>query len=109
MVFSSWTENLTVSQMMLAMLLFKVNKISLLFQVKLIVVKSISIVTILVMLILNSGFPRWLSGQKTKKIPLVSVGATEDASLDGEDPLEEEMATHPSILAWKIPRTEKPG
>ena len=47
--------------------------------------------------------------KKKKKIPLVSVGATEDASLDGEDPLEEEMATHPSILAWKIPRTEKPG
>ena len=28
--------------------------------------------------------------------------------LDWEDPLEEEMATHPSILAWKIPRTEEP-
>ena len=26
-----------------------------------------------------------------------------------EDPLEEEMATHSSILAWKIPWTEKPG
>ena len=26
-----------------------------------------------------------------------------------EDLLEEEMATHSSILAWKIPRTEKPG
>ena len=26
-----------------------------------------------------------------------------------EDPLEEEMATHSSILAWKIPRTKKPG
>ena len=26
-----------------------------------------------------------------------------------EDPLEEEMATHSSILARKIPRTEKPG
>ena len=25
-----------------------------------------------------------------------------------EDPLEEEMATHPSILAWRIPWTEKP-
>ena len=25
-----------------------------------------------------------------------------------EDPLEEEMATHFSILAWKIPRSEKP-
>ena len=26
-----------------------------------------------------------------------------------EDSLEEEMATHFSILAWRIPRTEKPG
>ena len=26
-----------------------------------------------------------------------------------EDPLEEEMATHSSTLAWKIPWTEKPG
>ena len=30
-------------------------------------------------------------------------------SLGGEDPLEEEMATHSSILAWKIPRVEEPG
>ena len=30
-------------------------------------------------------------------------------SLGGEDPLEEEMATHSSILAWEIPRTEEPG
>ena len=30
-------------------------------------------------------------------------------SLGQEDPLEEEMTTHSSILAWKIPRTEKPG
>ena len=30
-------------------------------------------------------------------------------SLDWEDPLEKEMATHSSILAWKIPRTEDPG
>ena len=28
-------------------------------------------------------------------------------SLGGEDPLEEEMATHFSILAWKIPWTEE--
>jgi len=27
-------------------------------------------------------------------------------SLGQEDPLEEEIATHPSILAWKIPWTE---
>ena len=30
-------------------------------------------------------------------------------SLGLEDPLEKEMATHASILAWKIPRTEEPG
>ena len=29
--------------------------------------------------------------------------------LGQEDPLEEEMATHSSILAWKIARTEEPG
>ena len=29
--------------------------------------------------------------------------------LDQEDPLEEGMATHSSILAWKIPWTEEPG
>ena len=30
-------------------------------------------------------------------------------SLGGEDLLEKEMATHSSILTWKIPRTEEPG
>ena len=30
-------------------------------------------------------------------------------SLDGEDPLEKEMATHCSIPAWKIPWTEESG
>ena len=30
-------------------------------------------------------------------------------SLGREDPLEEDMATHSSILPWRIPRTEEPG
>ena len=30
-------------------------------------------------------------------------------SLDGEDPLEEHMASHSSILAWRVPWTEEPG
>ena len=30
-------------------------------------------------------------------------------SLGQEDPLEKEMANHPSILAWEIPWTEEPG
>ena len=34
---------------------------------------------------------------------------TQVRSLSWEDPLEEEMATHFSILAWEIPWTEEPG
>ena len=34
---------------------------------------------------------------------------TQVGSLGQEDPLEEEMATHSSILAWKIQWTEEPG
>ena len=34
---------------------------------------------------------------------------TQVQSLGREDPLEKEMETHSSILAWKIPRTEEPG
>ena len=39
------------------------------------------------------------------------AGATRDSvwSSSQEDPLEEEMATQSSILAWKIPWTEEPG
>ena len=33
---------------------------------------------------------------------------TQIPSLGQEDPLEEEMATHSSILAWEIPRAEEP-
>ena len=34
---------------------------------------------------------------------------TQVQSLDQEDPLEKEMATHSSIPAWRIPWTEEPG
>ena len=34
---------------------------------------------------------------------------TRDVALGGEDPLEKEMATHSSILAWAITWTEEPG
>ena len=42
-----------------------------------------------------------------KKLP--AVQKTRVQSLGGEDPLEKEMATHSSILAWRIPWTEEPG
>ena len=34
---------------------------------------------------------------------------TQIQSLDWEDPLEKEMATHSSVLSWKILWTEEPG
>ena len=40
---------------------------------------------------------------------LPAVQKTQVQSLGQEDPLEKEMATHSSILAWRIPWMEKPG
>jgi len=40
---------------------------------------------------------------------LPAMQETRVRSLDWEDPLEKGMATHSSILAWKIPWTEEPG
>ena len=40
---------------------------------------------------------------------LPAIEETQVRSLGGEDTLEKEMATHTSILAWKIPWTEEPG
>ena len=40
---------------------------------------------------------------------LPAVQETQVQSLGQEDPQEEEMATHSSILAWEIPWTEEPG
>ena len=53
------------------------------------------------------GFP---GGTVEKNLP-AKAGDTGDwaGSLGQEDPLEQEMSTHSSILAWKIPWTEKHG
>ena len=48
--------------------------------------------------------PRWLSG---KNLPAKQEAWVQ--SLSGEDALEKEMATHSSILAWRIPWTEEPA
>ena len=45
--------------------------------------------------------------QTVKHLPTLEV--TQVRFLGGEDPLEKEMATHSSTLAWKIPWTEEPG
>ena len=48
-----------------------------------------------------------LIAQTVKRLP--TMRETRVRSLGREDPLEKEMATHSSILAWKIPWTEDPG
>ena len=42
-----------------------------------------------------------------KRLP--TTWETQVRSLDRDDPLEKEMATHSSTLGWKIPWTEEPG
>ena len=44
--------------------------------------------------------------QTVKRLP--AMRETQVRSLGQEDPLEKEMATHSSIVAWKIPWTEEP-
>ena len=48
-----------------------------------------------------------LVAQMVKHLP--TMQETWVQSLGQEDPLEKEMATHSSILAWRIPRTVEPG
>ena len=48
-----------------------------------------------------------LVAQTVKRLP--AMPETQVQSLGWEDPLEQEMATHSSTLAWKIPWTEDPG
>ena len=47
----------------------------------------------------------WVSGEKI----LLPTQEAQVQSLGLEDPLEKEMATHSSILAWEIPWIEEPG
>ena len=56
-----------------------------------------------------SSFFEWASivAQSIKNLPAKQEAGVQ--SLGQEDPLEKEVATHFSILAWKIPWTEEPG
>ena len=51
----------------------------------------------------SRGLPRWRSGKESVK------QEERVRSLGQEDTLEQEVATHSSILAWEIPWTEQPG
>ena len=61
----------------------------------------------------NWGFPGGSDGKesacKLNNLPAMQVTWVRYLSTDQEDPLEEEMATHSSILTWKISWTEKLG
>ena len=49
----------------------------------------------------------YLGGSVLKNLP--AMQETPIRSLSWEDPLEKEMATHSSILAWEIPWTDEPS
>ena len=75
---------------------------------------SIEFVTILLLFYVLGFWPQcmWnlrasLVAQMVKNLP--AVQETWARSLGLEDPLEKGMATHSSILAWRIPWTEEPG
>ena len=53
------------------------------------------------------GTERGLVAQMVKSLPVMRE--TWVQSLGREDPLEKQIATHSSILAWRIPWTEEPG
>ena len=55
----------------------------------------------------NTYWGASLVAQKAKNLP--GMQETQFLFLDWEDPLEKGMATHSSILVWRIPRTEEPG
>ena len=59
------------------------------------------------LLILYWGIADSLLTQLVKNLP--AMQETLVRFLGWEDPLEEGMATHSSVLAWRIPRTEEPG
>ena len=64
---------------------------------------------------LSSGYKNWLLTHKRTSLVAQLVKNLPEMQenwvrfLGQEDPLEKEVATHCSILAWRIPRTEEPG
>ena len=65
---------------------------------------SINVMCVCVCVCIYMGFP----GDSESKECVCNVGDL-DQSLGWKDPLEEDLATQSSILAWRIPCTEEPG
>ena len=75
---------------------------------------AVSVASIWLVCVIPDSFtpPHIISGQplvaqRLKRLP--AMQETWVQSLGREDALEKEMATHSSILAWRIPWTEEPG
>ena len=64
-------------------------------------------VSLMYLSVCHLSFWASLVAQMVKNLPVLQE--TQVRSLDQEDPLEKEMATHFSILAWRIPWREEPG
>ena len=62
--------------------------------------------TIIVLLLISPFLLASLVAQTVKRLP--TMQETQVQSLGQEDPLEKEMATHSSVLAWRIPGTAEP-
>ena len=62
-------------------------------------------VSLLFNILSRLDFPGGLDGKESA----YNLGETQVQSLGWEDPLEKRMAIHFSILAWRIPQSEKPG
>ena len=56
---------------------------------------------------IKQGLPQWLTGKNPPAVQERQERWVQ--SLSGEVPLEKEMTTHSSILAWEIPGTEELG
>ena len=71
-------------------------------------IKCIMFIEHFISIIITSAPPQTsLVAQTAKCLPI--MWKMQVQSLDREDPLEMEMATHSSTLAWKIPWMEDPG
>ena len=65
------------------------------------------LIFIVVLILISLMIGASLIAQSVKSLP--AMQETQVQSLGWEDPVEKEMATHSSTLAWRIPWTEEPG
>ena len=75
--------------------------------VNILIIRDLHTLNGLILWYVNYILVKLLLAQTVKRLP--TMHETRVQSLGWEDPLEKEMATHSSTLAWKIPWMEEPG